>query len=87
MPELKYNPYRTPYYQDAEHLVSVFQDPSQDTEIFSTLEVKAKTADLECRIEERFTISYTVVGEKEGKADLMYLVGNGLGRGRHFSFH
>lgn len=78
-PELQYNPYRAPYYQGAEHLVSVFQDPSQDTEIFSSLEVKAKKDDLACGKEESFTVAYTIVGEQEGEADLINLVGGGAG--------
>lgn len=73
-PELQYVPYRTPYYENGEHLVALFQEPSLNTKIISSLEVKAKTTPLSCGKEENFTIVYALVGEEAGVVDLMYLV-------------
>lgn len=78
-PELQYFPYRTPYYENGEHLVALFQEPSLNTKIISSLEVKAKTTPLSCGKEENFTIAYALVGEEAGDVDLMYLVSGPAG--------
>lgn len=80
-PELQYFPYRTPYYENGEHLVALFQEPSLNTKIISSLEVKAKTTPLSCGKEDNFTIAYTLVGEEAGVVDLMYLVSGPAGLG------
>lgn len=73
-PELQFQPYREPYYETGEHLVALFQKPSLNTKILSLLEVKAKTTQLPCGKEQDITIKYSIVGEKAGTVDLMYLV-------------
>lgn len=73
-PELQYIPYKTPYYESGAHMVALFQEPSLNSKIISSLEVKAKAGQLSCDKEEVFTIKYAVVGEKAGAVDLMYLV-------------
>lgn len=72
--ELRYNPYRTPYFENGEHVVELFKEPSLNTKIISSLEVKAKGTPISCGKEEDLTITYTLVGEEAGVVDLMYLV-------------
>lgn len=77
-PRLQYIPYRIPYYENAEHLVAMFQKPSESAKTISSLEVKAKTTLVSCCKVEDFTIAYTVVNEV-GDVDLMYLVSGPAG--------
>uniref|UniRef100_A0A4W6CPR1 Alpha-2-macroglobulin bait region domain-containing protein n=1 Tax=Lates calcarifer TaxID=8187 RepID=A0A4W6CPR1_LATCA len=56
------------------HRVSVAQLPSPDTKVVSSLEVMKKDKPLTCEREEDIFIRYTVVGEKQGSVDVMYLV-------------
>ncbi|XP_029028273.1 alpha-2-macroglobulin-like isoform X2 [Betta splendens] len=65
---------RTPSYVDGEHRLSLVQDVSPVIKTFSSLEVKNKDKPLPCDTEEDVFIQYTVVGEKEGNVDVMYLV-------------
>ncbi|XP_023284207.1 alpha-2-macroglobulin-like [Seriola lalandi dorsalis] len=73
-PELGYSGYRTPYYEDGHHTVSLAQASTPDTKTVSTLEVKKKNEPLPCDKEEDISIRYTVVGEKQGSVHVMYLV-------------
>ncbi|XP_056230564.1 alpha-2-macroglobulin-like [Seriola aureovittata] len=73
-PELGYSGYRTPYYEDGHHTVSLAQASTPDTKTVSTLEVKKKDEPLPCDKEEDISIRYTVVGEKQGSVHVMYLV-------------
>uniref|UniRef100_A0A4W6CPS2 Alpha-2-macroglobulin bait region domain-containing protein n=1 Tax=Lates calcarifer TaxID=8187 RepID=A0A4W6CPS2_LATCA len=73
-PTLDYSVYRTVYYEAGRHRVSVAQLPSPDTKVVSSLEVMKKDKPLTCEREEDIFIRYTVVGEKQGSVDVMYLV-------------
>uniref|UniRef100_UPI0037E96FAE alpha-2-macroglobulin-like n=1 Tax=Semicossyphus pulcher TaxID=241346 RepID=UPI0037E96FAE len=73
-PVPRYDGRRTPYHQTGEHTVSLAQATSQDTKTVSSLEVQQKGKPLRCDTEENISIRYTVVGEDQGAADLMYLV-------------
>uniref|UniRef100_A0A8P4KGZ8 Alpha-2-macroglobulin n=1 Tax=Dicentrarchus labrax TaxID=13489 RepID=A0A8P4KGZ8_DICLA len=66
--------YRTAYYQDADHKLSLAQPPSLHTKTVSSLEVKKKDTPLPCDSDENISIRYTVVGEAQGSVDVMYLV-------------
>lgn len=57
--------------------MSVAQLPSPDTKVVSSLEVMKKDKPLTCEREEDIFIRYTVVGEKQGSVDVMYLVSGG----------
>uniref|UniRef100_A0A8P4K8M8 Alpha-2-macroglobulin n=1 Tax=Dicentrarchus labrax TaxID=13489 RepID=A0A8P4K8M8_DICLA len=70
----KYSGYRTAYYQDADHKLSLAQPPSLHTKTVSSLEVKKKDTPLPCDSDENISIRYTVVGEAQGSVDVMYLV-------------
>uniref|UniRef100_A0A8P4KS46 Alpha-2-macroglobulin-like n=1 Tax=Dicentrarchus labrax TaxID=13489 RepID=A0A8P4KS46_DICLA len=69
----KYSGYRTAYYQDADHKLSLAQPPSLHTKTVSSLEVKKKDTPLPCDSDENISIRYTVVGEAQGSVDVMYL--------------
>ncbi|XP_034549609.1 murinoglobulin-1-like [Notolabrus celidotus] len=64
----------TPFYQTGEHTVSQIQPLTQDTKTISSLEVQKKDKTLACDTEEDIHIKFFVVGEAQGKADVMYLV-------------
>uniref|UniRef100_A0A8P4KMD2 Alpha-2-macroglobulin n=1 Tax=Dicentrarchus labrax TaxID=13489 RepID=A0A8P4KMD2_DICLA len=70
----KYSGYRTAYYEDADHKLSLAQPPSLHTKTVSSLEVKKKDTPLPCDSDENISIRYTVVGEAQGSVDVMYLV-------------
>ena len=53
------------------------EEASPDTKSVSFLEVKKKDGPLPCESEEDISIKYTVAGEAQGSADLMYLVSGG----------
>lgn len=78
-PQMRSDLYRIPYYENGEHAVEEFKEPSLNTKLISSLEVKAKTTPLSCGKEEDLTITYTVVGEEAGVVDLMYLVSSPAG--------
>lgn len=59
--------------------MALFQEPSLNTKVVSSLEVKSKKTPLSCGTEEDFTITYNVVGEEAGVGDLMYLVSGPAG--------
>ncbi|XP_042342008.1 LOW QUALITY PROTEIN: alpha-2-macroglobulin-like [Plectropomus leopardus] len=73
-PTLAYAGYRVPYYEDADHKVSMVQTSSPDTKTVSFLEVKTIDKTLPCDKEQDISIQYTVVGEAQGSMDLIYLV-------------
>ncbi|XP_034549611.1 alpha-2-macroglobulin-like isoform X2 [Notolabrus celidotus] len=73
-PHNKYEGRRTPFYQTGEHTVSQIQPLTQDTKTISSLEVQKKDKTLACDTEEDIHIKFFVVGEAQGKADVMYLV-------------
>ena len=73
-PVLEYHIYRTPYYVEGEHQLSLVQEATVDTKTVSSLEVKKTEDPLVCNGENHITIHYTVVGETAGPLDLMYLV-------------
>uniref|UniRef100_A0A8D3CNB8 Si:ch211-212c13.8 n=1 Tax=Scophthalmus maximus TaxID=52904 RepID=A0A8D3CNB8_SCOMX len=73
-PELGYSGYRTPYHETGHHTVFMAQLSSPDTKPVSALEVQKKDKPLACDTEVEISIKYTVVGEKQGSATLMYLV-------------
>ncbi|XP_019716994.1 alpha-2-macroglobulin-like isoform X2 [Hippocampus comes] len=72
-PSLEYA-YRTPHYENGEHTVSPVRKPSLETKTVSYLLVKNKDKSIPCDKDEDVTIQYTVVGESQGSADLIYLV-------------
>ncbi|XP_068440468.1 alpha-2-macroglobulin-like [Clinocottus analis] len=74
LPTYGYAGYRTPYYETAEHSVSLSRPSTPHTKTISFLEVQKKNNPLPCDKEEVFTIQYTVVGEAQGSVDVMYLV-------------
>ncbi|XP_053177575.1 alpha-2-macroglobulin-like [Scomber japonicus] len=73
-PTRGYRQYRTPYYEAGEHTLSLMEEASPDTKSVSFLEVKKKDGPLPCESEEDISIKYTVAGEAQGSADLMYLI-------------
>ncbi|XP_051253533.1 alpha-2-macroglobulin-like [Dicentrarchus labrax] len=73
-PTREYSGYRTAYYEDADHKLSLAQPPSLHTKTVSSLEVKKKDTPLPCDSDENISIRYTVVGEAQGSVDVMYLV-------------
>ncbi|XP_068173227.1 alpha-2-macroglobulin-like isoform X2 [Antennarius striatus] len=73
-PKLEYSGYRSPYYENADHSLSVVQEFSPDVITVSSLEVKKKDLPLLCDSEEDISIKYTVVGEAQGPVDVMYLI-------------
>lgn len=79
-PELGYSGYRTPYHETGHHTVFMAQLSSPDTKPVSALEVQKKDKPLACDTEVEISIKYTVVGEKQGSATLMYLVSGGGSR-------
>uniref|UniRef100_A0A8P4K816 Alpha-2-macroglobulin n=1 Tax=Dicentrarchus labrax TaxID=13489 RepID=A0A8P4K816_DICLA len=72
-PTREYSGYRTAYYEDADHKLSLAQPPSLHTKTVSSLEVKKKDTPLPCDSDENISIRYTVVGEAQGSVDVMYL--------------
>ncbi|XP_029028271.1 alpha-2-macroglobulin-like [Betta splendens] len=70
----KYPMYRTVYYEDGNHRLSLARQESPDTKTVSSLEVKNKDKPLPCDTEEDVFIQYTLVGETKGNVDVMYLV-------------
>ncbi|XP_029028278.1 alpha-2-macroglobulin-like [Betta splendens] len=73
-PVLTYPPYRTPYYEAGDIMLSLAQPVSADTQIVSSLVVTNKDNPLSCGVKEKISIQYTVVGENQGSMYLMYLV-------------
>ncbi|XP_067450040.1 alpha-2-macroglobulin-like [Thunnus thynnus] len=73
-PTLEYHAYRYKHYEAGEHTLSEAKQYSRDTKSVSFLEVKTKDKSLPCDKEEDMFIKYTVVGEAQGSADVMYLV-------------
>ncbi|XP_026195446.1 alpha-2-macroglobulin-like [Anabas testudineus] len=61
---------RKTYYEEGDHTMSLMQQFSSGT----SLRVKKKDKPLSCDTEEDIFIQYTVVGEAQGKVDVMYLV-------------
>nr|XP_061781462.1 alpha-2-macroglobulin-like [Nerophis lumbriciformis] len=72
-PNMDYG-YRTAHYENGEHTVAMFQEPTLDTKTVSYLLVKEKKEAITCDTDEDITIQYTVAGEKQGTADVVYLV-------------
>ncbi|XP_034557120.1 murinoglobulin-1-like [Notolabrus celidotus] len=66
--------HQTPFYQSGEHTVSQIKPLTQETKTISSLEVQKKDRTLACDTEEDLHIKFFVVGEAQGKADVMYLV-------------
>lgn len=73
-PTQKYARYRTPYYENGIHTLSLAKEASTEIKTSSSLEVKQKDKPLRCDHEEEIFIKYTVVGENEGPVDIMYFV-------------
>ncbi|KAF1393528.1 hypothetical protein PFLUV_G00016930 [Perca fluviatilis] len=73
-PTLGYSPYRTPYYESNDHMVSLATPSSPDTKTVSSLDVKEEDEPLSCDEEEDLSIQYTIVGEAQGFMDVIYLV-------------
>ncbi|XP_039643075.1 alpha-2-macroglobulin-like isoform X2 [Perca fluviatilis] len=73
-PTLGYSPYRTPYYESNDHMVSLATPSSPDTKTVSSLDVKEEDEPLSCDEEEDLFIQYTIVGEAQGFMDVIYLV-------------
>ncbi|XP_044209159.1 alpha-2-macroglobulin-like [Thunnus albacares] len=73
-PTEEYHAYRSKHYEVGEHTLSEAKQYSRDTKSVSFLEVKTKDKSLPCDKEEDMFIKYTVVGEAQGSADVMYLV-------------
>ncbi|XP_071327813.1 alpha-2-macroglobulin-like [Trachinotus anak] len=72
--EPSFQRHQTLFYEIGHHKVSLAQIPTPDTKTLSSLEVKNKDKPLPCDREEKISIRYTVVGEKQGSVDVMYLV-------------
>ncbi|XP_078140102.1 alpha-2-macroglobulin-like [Centroberyx gerrardi] len=73
-PELEYHGYRTPYYENGEHTLSLIQPSTPDTKSVSSLEVKAQEKPFPCGGEQNISIQYTIVGETQGSVNVMYLI-------------
>ncbi|KAM9801271.1 alpha-2-macroglobulin-like [Neosynchiropus ocellatus] len=73
-PSLQYPGYRVPFYESGEQSVSKFQTPSMDTKSVSSLEVQKKKEDIPCDQDTEISVRYTIAGEAEGSATLVYLV-------------
>ncbi|CAL8350313.1 unnamed protein product [Lota lota] len=74
LPEIMYQDYRTPHYEDSEHTLSLARPKTEDTPTISSLEVKTSETKLVCDVEELINISFTFVGEAPGPVDIMYLI-------------
>lgn len=73
-PTLKYAAYRTPYYENGIHTLSLAKEASTEIKTSSSLEVKQKDKPLRCDSEEEIFIKYSLVGETQGSVDIMYFV-------------
>ncbi|XP_029372544.1 alpha-2-macroglobulin-like [Echeneis naucrates] len=73
-PRMGYVGYKVPYFEAGHHLVSMNQLSTPHTKIISFLEVKKHNEPLPCGQETDITIRYTVVGEEQGSAHVMYLI-------------
>ncbi|KAM9359111.1 alpha-2-macroglobulin-like [Symphorus nematophorus] len=73
-PQLGQQGHRVPYYEEAEHTMSVAERPSEDTKTISSVEVQKIDSTLHCGNEQEITIHYVIVGEAEGTVELVHLV-------------
>ncbi|KAM8853867.1 alpha-2-macroglobulin-P-like [Synchiropus picturatus] len=73
-PSLDYPGYRVPFYESGEQTVSMFRSPSMDTKSVSSLEVQKKKEDIPCDQDTEISVRYTIAGEAQGSATLVYLV-------------
>ncbi|XP_041665327.1 alpha-2-macroglobulin-like [Cheilinus undulatus] len=75
-PEVRavYSINKSGYFQSGHHTVMMARDASPDRKTVSSLEVQSKEQALPCDTEEHISVKYTIVGEKQGSADVMYLV-------------
>uniref|UniRef100_UPI003AAE80E9 alpha-2-macroglobulin-like n=1 Tax=Centroberyx gerrardi TaxID=166262 RepID=UPI003AAE80E9 len=73
-PKQEYHSYRTPYYENGEHTLSLVQPSTPDTKSVSSLEVKTQEKPLPCGEEQNISIQYTIVGETQGSVNVMYLI-------------
>uniref|UniRef100_A0A3Q1J6W2 Alpha-2-macroglobulin bait region domain-containing protein n=1 Tax=Anabas testudineus TaxID=64144 RepID=A0A3Q1J6W2_ANATE len=71
---------KTPTWEDPDHRTAHYRGEHRFILAYSTgnsVKVKKKDKPLSCDTEEDIFIQYTVVGEAQGKVDVMYLVTNG----------
>ncbi|XP_054649871.1 alpha-2-macroglobulin-like isoform X2 [Dunckerocampus dactyliophorus] len=67
-------PYRAPHYENGEHTLSLFQEPSPHTKSVSYLMVKKMENPIPCDANAEITVQYAIAGESRGYADIIYLV-------------
>ncbi|XP_053728850.1 alpha-2-macroglobulin-like [Synchiropus splendidus] len=73
-PSLSSPGHRVPFYESGEQTVSMFRSPSMDTKSVSSLEVQKKKDDIPCDQDTDISVHYTIAGEAQGSATLVYLV-------------
>ncbi|XP_055004063.1 alpha-2-macroglobulin-like protein 1 isoform X2 [Boleophthalmus pectinirostris] len=73
-PSLDYPGYRVPYYEPGDIILSMAQESTPDTKTVSSVEVKSISEPLPCDSMQDITINYSVVKEKKGPMDFIYLV-------------
>ncbi|XP_062328744.1 alpha-2-macroglobulin-like isoform X2 [Osmerus eperlanus] len=75
-PQGEFNTYRSPYFENGEHTLSVIRPIPAESKTISFLDIQKKDDPLPCGEEEQIKVQYTVVGETVagGSLDLMYLV-------------
>ncbi|XP_046891858.1 pregnancy zone protein-like [Hypomesus transpacificus] len=75
-PQGEFNTYRSPYFVNGEHTLSVIRPIPAESKTISFLDIQKKDDPLPCGEEEQIKVQYTVVGETVagGFLDLMYLV-------------
>ncbi|XP_073343453.1 alpha-2-macroglobulin-P-like isoform X3 [Pagrus major] len=66
--------HRSPHYETARHTLSSVRASAPHIKSVSSLEVKGKDKPLPCEKEETISIHYTIVGEKQGSVDVIYLI-------------
>ncbi|KAM6987443.1 alpha-2-macroglobulin-like [Tautogolabrus adspersus] len=75
-PELRqpYIVYEEGYFKLGYHMLTMAQDASLDSKTVSSLEVQKKEEPIPCDTEEDISVKYTIVGETQGSATLIYVV-------------
>nr|XP_057935129.1 alpha-2-macroglobulin-like isoform X2 [Doryrhamphus excisus] len=66
--------YRAPHYENGDHTVSLYQEPTPHTKTVSSLTVKKMVDSIPCDADTTLTIQYTIAGESLGIAEIIYLV-------------
>ncbi|CAJ1066024.1 alpha-2-macroglobulin-like [Xyrichtys novacula] len=69
-----YSNYQSGHVEAGHHVVSLAQEASPTVTAVSSLQVQTKDKPIPCDTEEDITVKYTIVGEKWGSADLIYVI-------------